>query len=93
MLRVSWQGAMTRIEERTLLFTEGSLLEYKYTLGSCVITWQWDAACGVPCNRHARVIVGADAIRNVESKVAIGRNVTPCGDKAARQIGASDRCR
>ena len=63
----------------TLAFTEGTSLEYKYTLGD----WTWvekDAACGEIGNRSTQVAGGADTAQSVEDTVLNWRNTPPCGD-------------
>ena len=64
----------------TLTFLEGTLVEYKYTLGS------WDyvekdasASCGEIGNRQLRVVAGTNGAQLKEDTVANWRNISPCG--------------
>jgi glycosidase/fibronectin type 3 domain-containing protein len=62
----------------TLTFLEGTLVNYKYTLGS----WDFvekDAACGEIGDRALRVIAGTNGTELVQDTVANWRNVKPCG--------------
>ena len=62
----------------TIPFTEGTSLEYKFTLGS----WDFvekDAACGEIGNRAAQVAGGAAETQTLEHTVLNWRNVAPCG--------------
>jgi glycosidase/fibronectin type 3 domain-containing protein len=62
----------------TLSFTEGTEMEYKYTLGS----WDFvekDAACGETSNRRNRVVGDSSNTQLVTESVANFRNLAPCG--------------
>ncbi len=62
----------------TLAFTEGTEVEYKYTLGS----WDFvekDASCGEISNRKIRVVGDSSNTQLVQDTVANFRNVPPCG--------------
>jgi glycosidase/chitodextrinase len=74
---------LTRVDATrwTVTFTgsEGTQLEYKYTLGS------WDyvekgAECDEIANRQLTLAYGADGIQAVEDTVLHWRNVEPCGN-------------
>ncbi|HEX6289917.1 MAG TPA: alpha-amylase family glycosyl hydrolase [Herpetosiphonaceae bacterium] len=62
----------------TLTFTEGTEVEYKYTLGS----WDFvekDASCGEVGNRQIRVVGDGSNTQLVTDTVANFRSVPPCG--------------
>lgn len=62
----------------TLRFLEGTIVEYKYTLGA----WDYvekDAACGELGNRQVRVVATQAGTQLVEDSIANWRNVPPCG--------------
>ena len=63
----------------TLSFTEGTSLEYKYTLGDWFYV-EKGAACDELSNRAAQVAGGADGTQTIENAVLNWRNVSPCGD-------------
>lgn len=63
----------------TLTLQEGTLVEYKYTLGS----WDFvekDSSCGEIGNRQLRVISGPAGAQLVQDTVEQWRNVAPCGN-------------
>lgn len=62
----------------TLTFTEGTDIEYKYTLGS----WDFvekDAACGEANNRKNRIVGDSSNAQLVTETVANFRSIPPCG--------------
>jgi hypothetical protein len=62
----------------TLAFTEGTEVEYKYTLGS----WDFvekDASCGEISNRKIRVVGDSSNTQLVQETVANFRTIPPCG--------------
>jgi len=63
----------------TITFVEGTLINYKHTLG----TWdtvEKDAACSEITDRAARVVAGPAGTQLVRSTVQNWRNVAPCGN-------------
>ena len=74
---------MEQIDERhwriTLEGTEGTQIEYKYTLGS----WDFvekDGGCGEIANRLLTLAYGASGTQTVNDTVPNWRNVPPCGN-------------
>jgi hypothetical protein len=62
----------------TLTFTEGTAIQYKYTLGD----WTWvekDASCAEVNNRSLTPI-GSSATQTVNDTVLNWRNIPPCGN-------------
>ena len=63
----------------TITFVEGTLISYKYTLG----TWEnveKDASCGEIGDRALRVVAGPTGTQRVENTVQNWRNIAPCGN-------------
>ena len=58
---------------------EGTLIEYKYALGS----WDFvekDSACGEIANRTLTLSYGSNGLQTVNDTVPNWRNVMPCGN-------------
>ena len=75
--------ALTKVDattwQVTLTGTEGTQVEYKYTLGS----WEKvekDGTCGELGNRSVTLAWGADGAPVVSDTVLNWRNVAPCGN-------------
>ena len=67
----------------TITFTglEGTLIEYKYTLGSPdFFDVEKDGACGEIANRQLTLNYGSSGTQTVNDTVANWRNVAPCGN-------------
>jgi hypothetical protein len=63
----------------TLTGIEGTMIEYKYTLGS----WDYvekDSSCGEIANRQLTLSYGINGMQTVNDTVLNWRNVAPCGN-------------